>query len=189
MQPAPWSDPNELLTALRQGDEAAYYHVFQLYNKSLFLSAYKIVSDTQEAEDIVSETFIKLWNNRQSFSEGYNIKAWLFRVGVNLSLDRLKKNKRYGLAEEEAVYFSQKEEDTGYLETLILESELVDMIFSSMDEMPDAMKTIFRMHYVEGLSSSEIARQLDISVDTVRVQKHRALLLLKKIFPFKDPPE
>ncbi|MBC8034010.1 MAG: RNA polymerase sigma factor [Chitinophagaceae bacterium] len=184
-----WSDPTELIAALNAGDKRALEHVYNTYQRIVWWAAYKITGNTAEAEDIVMETFFKFWEKRAIFHVDSNLKGWLVIVAMNKAKDRFRKQHRQEISEQEAEYHTDKLEQDNHYQNLLIKSELLDRALATMNEMPAAMKEIFRMFFVEGWSSAQIAEKLGISMDTVRVQKHRAILILKKTFRLEDPPD
>src|ERR1700730_14375536 len=92
----------------KNGNEAALKDVFELYGGSLFFFAKNIIDNKEEAEDIVAESFIKLWRQRATFVEQRNIKAYLYVITKNACLNYLKHKKRKTSSHKEIMYLENE---------------------------------------------------------------------------------
>ena len=166
--------------SFRKGEDEALAHFFKLHNKSLCYFAKRMVHDEEEAEDIVSECFLKLWERRRDFETAANIKSFLFISCRNACLDYLKHLKVKSAAQQ--AYFSQLKQSEETILYTIMESEFLEILSKEIDLLPEKCREIFKLIYFEGKKTDEIARELDLSVQTVRNQKTRAIELLKTVF-------
>ena len=170
---------NELIGLLHQGDEKALAAIFRHNHAGLLYFACKIVKDRTVAEDLVADSFLKLWQKKDDFDRMAAIKSFLYTVVRNACFNYLIKNNRYTACQKEIEYLSDKSEE--FFNGQVLKAELLQKIWEDVEQLPPVRKKIFKMIYREGLSSFEVARQLQISVDTVRVQKARALHTLRAL--------
>jgi len=161
----------------KSGSEAALKDVYTLYGGSLFFFAKNIVDHKEEAEDIVAESFIKLWRQRATFVEQRHIKAYLYLVTRNACLNHLKHLKRKTSSHKELMYL----ENEGYDEVMnrIIHGEVLKIISDEVEKLPDLARKIFKLTFVEGLKPDEIALQLSMPPQNVRNNKSRALELLR----------
>lgn len=168
----------------KNGDETTLKDVFELYGGSLFFYAKNIVDDREEAEDIVAESFIKLWRQRATFVEQRNIKAYLYVITKNACLNFLKHKKRKASSHKELLYL----ETEGHDEVMnrILQGELIKIIADEIEKLPDLARKVFKLTFVEGLKPDEIALQLSMPTQNVRNNKSRALELLRNSLAKRD---
>ncbi|MBS1597440.1 MAG: RNA polymerase sigma-70 factor [Bacteroidetes bacterium] len=168
----------------KNGDESTLKDAFEFYGGPLFFYARNIVEDKEEAEDIVAESFIKLWRQRVTFVEQKNIKAYLYVITKNACLNYLKHKKRKASSHKEIMYL----ETEGHEEVMnrILHSELVKIVSDEIEKLPELAKKIFKLTFVEGLKPDEIALQLSMPTQNVRNNKSRALELLRNSLAKKD---
>lgn len=185
MPRADWTNEQFLLSEFRKGNLEALEYIYTLNHRVMWLMASKLVNDPDEAEDIVADAFVKLWNRRESFEESTNISAYLTTITRNACLDHLKHKKRKALSESEMAYLSDTGED--FIEANIVKAEFMKQTLSYMNSMPEGMKEIFKLLFVDGLSHQEVAQKLNLSADTVRGQKARALKILRHAFRLKGP--
>ena len=176
------NNENELLTRFRQGDETAFKHLFDQYYVAVLYYAQDIVPAKSEAQDIVQETFCKLWQNRQDFNSLLHIKSFLYKVTRFACIDLLRHTKSINQRYE--VYLNRAMNETLHNSRMI-EEELYREIIAEISLLPKKYETILRLKFLHNLDVPEIAAKLGLSEATVRKQKQRALeqlraLVLKK---------
>ena len=170
---------NELfLSLLEKGEKCAFETLFRLYYTKLVNISKGYLVYQQEAESIVQNVFLKLWENKASLGEVSNINSYLYTMTKNLCLDQLKHEKikknyldnSYRIRSEIQYKFIQDE-----AASLLLENELESKIIQSIELLPEKCKNIFKKSRLEGLKRSEIASEMGISHKTVDNQMASAL--------------
>ena len=169
----------ELITLLRNGDESALEKIFHHTHAGLLHFASQFVKDRQAAEDYVAGSYVRIWIKRKDFTTLRAIKAFLYTAVRNACLNHIKQSNRHSICHREILYLADKESD--FLNDYGIKAELLQKLWEDVEQLPEARKKIFKMYFAEGLSSFEIAEHLQISVDTVRVQKARALHTLRSL--------
>jgi len=164
---------DDLIAGFKNGDQEAFNCIYKTHFRPLCYFARGLIYNKEEAEDIVVETFIKLLRKRNDFDALHSIKGFLYTATRNACLDFLKHVKRKTASHKEIIYLVEKDED--FIQSKIIKAELLQLILNEVEQLPDIRKKIFKLIFIEGLSTAEIAETLDITVDTVRVQKARAL--------------
>ncbi len=168
------------LLLLKEGDTKTYRTIFEAYNKRLYSFSLKIVENAFAAEEIVENVFLKLWQKRHKMDDVKNLKSYLYTMAYNASLDFIKKNKKF-------VRFNIEEHDgTVLMEQLILEEEVHYLLFQALDSLPEKCRQVFELSCLEGMKYKDIAEDLQISINTVKSQRARAIDLLRK--QLKDYP-
>jgi RNA polymerase sigma-70 factor (ECF subfamily) len=162
---------NELLT-LQKTDETKFIEVlFKKYYSPLCRTVNRIVNDTDAAEDVVQDVFVKIWNSRQTLQINVSLKSYLYRSAINSALNYLEKNKK--MVNFEGTTFSEPSindtEDQLHLE------EVQQRVNEATQALPPACKTIFILSRHENMSYKEIADALQISPKTVENQMGKAL--------------
>lgn len=165
------------MEAFQNGDEKSLAHFFKLHSKSLAYFTTRMLEDKAEADDIVSKCFLKLWQKHDDFKTAQNIKAFLYISCRNACLDYLASLKVRTTAQEKYISHLQEGEETILYD--VIQTEVLDLVNKEIEELPDKMKVIFKMLYIEGKSTAEIASELDLSIQTVRNQKTKAIAILK----------
>lgn len=165
---------------LRQGEQTALTFFFKKHHQSLYYLASGLIQDTAQAEDIVADCFIKLWERRDRFADAEKIKAFLFISCRNSCLNHLRDKKRKTAAQ--ALYLKQLEINSEELLYEVIDTEIIDLLAREIEELPEKCREVFKLLYLEGKKTDEVARELQLNVQTVRNHKTRAIELLKAQF-------
>lgn len=145
----------------------------------LFRLALRITLDRADAEDIVQETLIKMWNKRDEWNQIESIEAFALTTCRNLALDLTTKASRHNVALDEGR--DQKPADRTPYEELDARQRL-DIVRKLIDELPETQRSIMELRDVEGKSYSEIGQILDLSEQQVKVYLFRARQKVKQQF-------
>ena len=148
--------------------------IFDNSYQDLVRQALRLVKNTETAEDIVQECFIKLWEKKEDLKISGNVVAYLARMIRNSSLDYLKK-KRLQTSELNESYQGAFE-----VEDALVTKDLQDTIDKVIDNLPEKSRQVFVLSRFEEMSYSEISKELDISKKTVEAHISRALKNLRK---------
>jgi len=164
-------------------EKEALMHIDSLYNFSLYLT-----KNSDDAKDLVQETYYKAYKFFHQFQEGTSIKAWLFKILKNTFINLYRKKYRepeiidyekvesfIGLMKDNNFDFAHLEEDN------LLNKFLSDNVVSALNQLPDDFKTVVLLSDVEGLSYKEIADIVECPIGTVRSRLSRARKMLQKI--------
>lgn len=153
--------------AVASGDETAYRALFHHFTPTLYTSALQVVKVEETAREIVQETFLKVWLNREALAGMQNPAGWLYRAATNLSISHLRKQ-----ATEHKWMHSQPFEDAAtndVLETITFR-EAKQLLHEAIAALPPKRKLIFQLSRQEELSHAEIAEQLQMSQNTIKNQ-------------------
>lgn len=158
--------------------------IFERYYRPICHFVFQLTNNEQQAEDIASECFQKVWANRMNFDELASVKAFLYKAAKNSALNYLKSMKVRSTAHTEILYLSENTED--FILTKIIKAQLLNYIYDKVEKMPRKVKLVFNLIYRDGLSIREISEKLNTSEQNVRNVKTRALNLLKKSLASKS---
>jgi RNA polymerase sigma-70 factor (family 1) len=159
--------------------------IYNRYYASLYYYAKRFVIEQKEAEDIVADTFIKFWKAEGRFDGEQPIKSFLYTVTRNSCLDFMRAAKRQDIHYEEYHYLYSQDEAAFFLEDDV-RATVLRLLLESIDQLPPKCRKIFKMAYLERISNEDIAKQLDLSYQTVKNQKVRGLKILKDRFAGVD---
>lgn len=140
--------------------------------------AYSFVSDHEEAEEIVQASFIGIWEKRQTIDIDTSLKAYLYRVVRNASLNVIKHGKVKQIYLEQSEFTAEKTTDA--TEQALITDELERKIFSAIQTLPEQCRLIFKLSRFEEMKYQEIANQLNISIKTVENQMGKALKIMRE---------
>lgn len=170
------SQEQDIVKRLEDGDQHVMAVLMELFKKNLNHIASRLIDDDGHAKDIVAVAFLKVWQRRK-FESLSRIKGFLYVIVKNECTNYQARSQRIAYLHEEIAYLTRVSEDQ--IETKLIKSDIYRLILEEIDNLPPARKQIFKMLYLDDMSIFEIAERLHISVDTVRVQKARALTCLR----------
>jgi len=172
-----FSDASQLI-ALKQGDLTVYEMYFRTYYQPLCQYAYTFVNDKDEAEEIVQNTFLSLWEKKQAIEIRTSLKSYLYSMVRNACLNVIKHEKI-------KLRHAQEQLATGELATdsvadNMLGNELEVRIQAAVQKLPEQCRLIFKLSRFEELKYAEIATQLNLSIKTVENQMGKALRMMRE---------
>jgi RNA polymerase sigma factor (sigma-70 family) len=143
---------------------------YQIKDK-LYRFSLRITGNAPEAQDVVQEVFIKVWEKRDEMTNIKNPEAWCMTLTKNLSLDKLRLKHNRSKCLEEAHTLSDSK-PTPYAETET--NDMVEIIRNLMNQLPEKQKMVMHLRDIEGLSYEEIGDSLDMPMAQVKVNLFRA---------------
>ncbi|EGL16569.1 RNA polymerase sigma factor SigW [Paenibacillus chitinolyticus] len=170
----------------RNGDRGAFEELVNLYKDKIFHLAYRMLGNKQEAEDAVQDTFLRVYNNLDRYDENQKFSTWIFRIGTNLCIDRLRKRKpTYSLdaempdSEGNDFYAMLASKDELPEDQIVL-SETQQVIRRAIQTLPEKYKSVVILRYLHDMSLQEIGDVLGMPVTTVKTRVHRGREYLRK---------
>jgi RNA polymerase sigma factor (sigma-70 family) len=170
----------ELVLALRNREKIAIEALDDMYSSSLYGVISRIITDTATAEDVLQETFVKIWHSFSSYStEKGRLFTWMVNIARNLAIDKIRskdfKNQNKNQELENNVAFIDEQKSTVYKPELLGIKELVDTL------KPD-QKSILDLVYFKGYTHVEAADELGVPLGTIKTRLRTAIQQLRKHF-------
>lgn len=169
------------MQSFREGEEKGFTWFFKYHYRSLCFFANRFVKDQDTAEEIVQESFIKIWERRDMFDNAGAIKSYLYKIVRNAAIDFLRHQKFVADAEQELEYLSNVETNA-FMNEQFITTEVLNDIYTMINALPFQCRRIFTLFYLQGKDLHHIARELNLSINTVKAQKARGLLILRRHF-------
>jgi len=170
----------------RGGDRRAFAELVELYKDKIYHLGYRMLNQKQEAEDIVQETFLRVYMNLERYDENQKFSTWIYRIATNLCIDRLRKRKPSYSIDAEVTdgettdwHALLASKDAGPDEELIL-SETQTNIREAIQTLPEKYKAVVVLRYLHDMSLQEIADVLNMPVTTIKTRVHRGREFLRK---------
>ncbi len=168
----------ELIMQYLSGDEKSLELLIARYLKPIYSFVYRYVDNSDAAEDITQEAFVKMWKNLKKFKGDKKFSTWLFAIAKNASIDWLRKKKTLPFSDFE----NETLADSGSLPDELFEriglSEILD---KALKQLSPAYRSVLFLYYNDHLNFREIAEKFGESINTVKSRHRRALVLLKEI--------
>ncbi|MCG6190145.1 RNA polymerase sigma factor [Maribellus maritimus] len=168
----------ELLSLLRTGDRVAFYNIYEKYSKRIYAFVYRYIKQEEDAEEIVQEVFVKIWNLRETIDENSSFDSYLFTIAYNTTINLFRKRLREKKYLENLKSLQQITASPDIIDEIQF-SELDATIQNLLNRLTPRQKEIFQLSREEGLTHSEIAEKLGISVNTVKKHITNTLSFLK----------
>ena len=159
------------------GEEAAFKALFGEHYKGMYSYACIILKDEEEAEEIVQNIFVRIWEKQTAIRIETSLKAYLYRTVYNDCMNHIKHRAVVLKFQKEKTHVMKNE--TGSAEEKITSTELNEQLSNALHELPEQCRTVFQLSRFEDLKYREIAMQLNISEKTVENQMGKALKLLR----------
>lgn len=151
--------------------------IFDSYYHPLCFYAKKYLSDNNDAQDVVQEIFINIWEKQLEFPNNQALKSFLYSSVYHACIDIIKLTDIHKRHQDYIFSHSEETENKGYL-TDQIETEILTELFTAIESLPNKCRAVFKLSYLEGLSIEEVAQKLDISIHTVKSQRSRAKSIL-----------
>lgn len=167
-----------LLNLLKEDDQLAYTEIFERYSRLLVNHAYKILGSQDEANDVVQEVLLSIWNKRYELAVTGSLSSYLYKATKNRILNHIAHEKvvsRYADSVSDFI-----ENDYVFADSKLREKELEAIIAKEIALLPEKMREVFLLRKIEELSYDEIALQLNITDKTAKQQVYNSLKILRE---------
>ena len=176
-QPNPISD-EQLLALIAEGDKQAFSLLMKHYLPAVINFSLRYFPQRSDAEDIAQETFTRLWCKAPVWQDkGISVKAWLFRVAYNQSIDQLRKQKPEYLAD----YDENIIDEAAFIERMMDIDSRLSIQRVALENLPERQRTAIALCAIKGFSNSEAAIVMGTSVDALESLMARGRRTLKKM--------
>jgi RNA polymerase sigma-70 factor (ECF subfamily) len=167
-----------LIKRMQKGDEEAFSLLFYAYKDKLYTFLFKITRSEEQAEDLVQEVFIRIWNAKETLDKVENFNAFIYRIAQNLAIDQLRKFsvETLALAQHNQGHENSTEDPYNNL----FYNELKTKIEEAVNLLPPQQQKVYLMYKEQGFKQEEIAEKLKLSVSTIRNHMMQALTNLQK---------
>jgi RNA polymerase sigma-70 factor, ECF subfamily len=180
-------DDVDLVHASKDGDVTAFEQLVKRYDRKLLRIAQSITHNREDSQDAVQETFLKAYQNLSAFREDSKFSTWLFRIAVNQSLMKLRKQRTTREASLDEDFQADGDvlpkEVTDWApnpEQLYWASELRDILIKCLEELNPILRTVFVLRDIEGLTIDQTVEVLNVSETAVKARLWRARLQLRE---------
>lgn len=178
-------DEIELMKRIQAREAEALEELYDLYHRLLFGMVLSILKKREEAEDMLQEIFVKIWNKADSFDpDRGNAYSWIVTLARNQAIDRIR-SKGYKTQEKQSVsihqpLFSLEGDKHDPMQTTIF-SDRAELVKKALNEIPESQREVIKIAYYRGLTQREIADYLDIPLGTVKTRTRQGMMKLKRI--------
>jgi RNA polymerase sigma-70 factor (ECF subfamily) len=169
-------DVNQLIELCKNGDNKAQFTIYKNYYKAMYNTAFRIVNDSFEAEDVMQESFLSAFTKLNSFSGQVTFGAWLKKIVINNSITTIRKNNKFETIPIEKVVIKEALED--FSDDC---KPNVTEILEKLSQLKNNYKVALTLNLIEGYDCEEIAQIMDISYENTRTTISRAKNKLRQL--------
>jgi len=171
----------QLVARAQRGDKRAFELLVEKYQRKLARLLSRFIRDPAEVEDVTQEAFIKAYRALPAFRGDSAFYTWLYRIGINTAKNYLMAMGRRAptsteVEADEAEGFEEGEQlrDINTPESVLLSNEIAQTVNSTIEKLPEELRTAIQLREIEGMSYEEIAKVMDCPIGTVRSRIFRA---------------
>lgn len=185
-QTAPDPEEMDLVARAQAGDRAAFEAIMQRYEHRIFRLALRMMGNPADAEDVLQETFLKVFSKLHQFQSHSRLYTWIVRIAVNQSLMRLRQRRGNtvsldeGMASDEGTVPREVSDWHPDPEQQYETAEMAEILQRGLDSLALPYRLVFQLRDVEELSTEETAEALGLSVSAVKSRLLRARLQLRE---------
>jgi len=178
----PAADEQQLIVQAKDGNHTAFRHLVERYMRHAYNIAYSFVGNHDDAQDVAQETFVRIHRSLSSFRGDAEFSTWMYRIIMNVSLNRLHEQKRRPQGEmvtSDAVKpltDSQAGDPVGF--------DLQDHVEQAIHKLPALQRAVVILRHIDGLSTKEVSEILRCSEGTVKTHLHRGLKKMRTMLDF-----
>lgn len=175
----------ELMELIQAGDDKAFGTLVERFQDRLLNFVGRIITDRETAEELVQETFLRIFNQKNSYTPEYAVSTWVYTIALNLARSELRKRK---LRRFISLDFIKEEADIELPDRVNLKAvSLAPIIQQAIEKLPDDYKTAFVLCDIQRLPYQQIAEVMRVPVGTVKSRINRARSMLRdKLKPYKE---
>jgi len=160
----------------------AFEMIVRQYSERLYWQIRRIVLSHEDASDLLQNTFMKAWNNLDTFQGSAKISTWLSRIAINESLDFLRRQKHLSSGDDSDMTLA----DTLSADPYFDGSEAEALLQEAVATLPDVQRTVFQLRYFEEMKYSEMSRILNTSEGALKASYHIAVKKISDFFHARD---
>ncbi len=169
-------DDNALISQVLRGDLKAYRTIVERHQARVFYLGLKFFHNPEDSEDFAQDVFLRCFEKLKTFRGKVPFSAWLYRIAINLAVNKYRFNLRRLLEAELDV---QTLSHNYSPESKLLEYDLKERVREVLKELPDVYNVVLKMHYFEGFSYPEISEITEMPVNTIKSHIFRAKKIIK----------
>lgn len=182
-------DETRLVKEMQEGKLEAFEEMVRRYQKRIYSLAFNMTHDRSEAEDIIQEVFLRVFNKINTFLGKAAFSSWIYRIALNVSYMKLKSRKKSELLplkdflpkyQEDGFHQAAINDWSKETDDILLSAESRKAIQTAIGQLPEKEKAVFVLRDIDGLSTEEVCKILELSTPAVKSRLHRSRLFLRK---------
>ncbi len=176
----------DLVKEVRKGNQDSFEELLGRYNTKVYSLATRLTRNPEDAEEVLQDVFITVHRKIDSFEGKSSFSSWLYRVTANAAFMKLRKRRQHQsvsledlLGQPQIVSALRTSENT-YVDAQSIRNEMLTALELAISKLPDEYRPVFILRDVDGLTSKEVGKILDLTVPAVKSRLHRSRLMLRR---------
>ena len=176
----------ELIVEFQKGDQRSFEELISRYSNKVFSLASRLTRNTEDAEEVIQDVFVTVHRKIGGFEGKSSFSSWLYRVTVNAAFMKLRKRKQdqtvplEELIQQPVLVAALKSPESSFVDSQSIRNEMLEALETAIRKLPDDYRPVFILRDVDGLTSREVSRILDLTVPAVKSRLHRSRLMLRR---------
>jgi len=176
----------DLIQDFRKGDQQAFEELLSRYSNKVFSLASRLTRNNEDAEEVLQDVFITVHRKIAGFEGKSSFSSWLYRVTVNAAFMKLRKRRQdpaiplEDVAQSSGPIAALRSPETAFVDSQTIRHEMLEALESAIKKLPDDYRPVFVLRDVDGLTSREVGRILNLTVPAVKSRLHRSRLMLRR---------
>ena len=170
---------DELLSAFRNGEQQGFNFIYNRFSQAIYFFCLRLTGEKETAEDLTASAFIKLWEYRSEIKTTSGIRSYLYSIARNACYDYNKSKGRKEKILEEFSSIHCEEHEPGILQEM-MRAEVINQLYTALESLPGQCRKVFTLLYIQGKSYAETARELNITISTVKSHRVKGIAILRK---------
>jgi RNA polymerase sigma-70 factor (ECF subfamily) len=176
----------ELIADFQRGEQISFEELISRYSNKVFSLASRLTRNAEDAEEVLQDVFITVHRKIGGFEGKSSFSSWLYRVTVNAAFMKLRKRKQdqtvplEEIIQQAQVVQSLKSPEHAYVDSLSIRNQMLEALEVAIRKLPDDYRPVFILRDVDGLTSREVSKILDLTVPAVKSRLHRSRLMLRR---------
>ena len=178
----------DLVREFRDGSQDAFEELISRYSHKAFGMALRLTRTREDAEEVLQDVFVNVYSKIHSFEEKSSFSSWLYRITVNSSFMKLRKRRQshrvtaiedLPISERDSIRNASDASALG-LDELSANKEILIALGDAIAKLPDEYRPVFVLRDVDGLSTKQVSKMLNLTAPAVKSRLHRSRMILRK---------
>jgi len=176
----------DLINDFRGGDQNSFEELLSRYSNKVRSLASRLTRNPEDAEEVLQDVFVTVHRKIAGFEGKSSFSSWLYRVTVNAAFMKLRKRRQdhciplEDLIQQQFAPVALRSPESSYVDAQSIRNQMLEALETAIRRLPDDYRPVFILRDVDGLTSREVGKILDLTVPAVKSRLHRSRLMLRR---------
>jgi RNA polymerase sigma-70 factor (ECF subfamily) len=176
----------ELIEEFKAGSDASFEELIQRYSPKAFSLATRLTRSQEDAEEVLQDVFVTVYRKINSFEGKSSFSSWLYRITVNASFMKLRRRRRDTNVSLEDIVpqlresLARRDREPAESDDILMRRQLISALEFAISKLPEEYRPVFVLRDVDGLTSREVGKILNLSIPAVKSRLHRSRSMVRR---------